>query len=146
MPEEKPEEKKEKKPEIHYQIVGNAIKFDVDKITKTEMKQIKKLADGLGYKLQPLVKPKEKKEANPQWTEKAIRAYLDEYGTKAQKEKFADKYNAPILDEDKNPVLYRKDSKDGKHKKGDIRIKGFVATIQWFKKQFPDFPDAPKAK
>lgn len=131
---------------VNYEIVGGIIKFDVDKITKKEMKQIKKLADGLGYKLQPIVEPKEKKEANPQWTEKAIRAYLDEYGTKAQKEDFEKKYNAPIKDANGNPVVYQKASKDGKHKKGDIRVKGFVATIQWFKKQFPDFPDAPKAK
>lgn len=131
---------------VNYRIDGNKILFNAERVSPKELKVIKKLADGLGYELVPEIPEKEKKEPNPIWKESAIRNYLSEYGTKKQQETFEKKYSAPVLDKEGKPVFYKKDSQDGKHKKGDARIKGYVAVIQWFKKEFPDYPEAPKGE
>ena len=125
----------------NYKIVGDEIRFNVKDITKGELKTIKKLAEGLGYKLVPFTPEKEKKEAKPEWKAEAIQKFLEEKGTKAQQKKYWEKFNEPMKDEDGETVVYKKDSKDGKHKKGEPRVKGHVATLQWFKKEFPKYPE-----
>ena len=126
----------------NYKIVGEEIRFDVNKITKGELKTIKKLAEGLGYKLVPIVPEKVKKEPKAEWTAEAIQKFLDEKATKAQQKEYWAKFNEPMTDDDGEPVVYKKDSKDGKHKAGEPRVKGHVATLQWFKKEFPEYPNA----
>ena len=43
----------------NYKIVGDEIRFNVKDITKGELKTIKKLAEGLGYKLVPFTQAEE---------------------------------------------------------------------------------------
>ena len=128
--------------EQNYKIVGEEIRFDVNKITKGELKTIKKLAEGLGYKLVPIVPEKVKKEPKAEWTAEAIQKFLDEKATKEQQKKYWAKFNEPMTDDNGEPVVYKKDSKDGEHKAGEPRVKGHVATLQWFKKEFPEYPNA----
>lgn len=121
----------------HYEIIPEreVIRFDVDKITQAEMKKIKKLAKGFGYALEPYTAEKEKNEA---FTEKAIREFLAD--KPKQLKIYEEKYNAPQIDKKTGkPVLLKNDSKDGKRKAGEPRVKGHVATLQWFKKEFPDY-------
>lgn len=128
----------------HYKIVGDEIRFNVKDITKGELKTVKKLAEGLGYKLVPIDPPKKEKEPKPEWTAEAIQKFLEEKGTQEQKDKYWEKFNDPMIDEDGLPVVYKKDSKDKTHKKGEPRVKGHVATLQWFKKEFPKYPKQEK--
>lgn len=126
----------------HYEIVPEkeVIRFDVDKITQAEMKKIKKLAKGFGYALEPYTAEKKTNEA---FTEKTIREFLaDKPEALALYEA---KYNAPMIDKKTGkPVLLKNDSKDGKRKAGEPRVKGHVATLQWFKKRFPEYPKGDK--
>ena len=122
----------------HFEIVGDTIRFDAKNITKAEAKAVKKLADLFNYKLVPYI-PEIKKEPKEIWTAAAVQKFLEENGTKAQQKQYWDKFNAPMLDDAGKPVVYKNDSKDGRHKKGETRVKGHVATMQWFKKEFPNY-------
>lgn len=126
--------------EQHFEIVGNKIRFDAVNITKAESKAVKNLAEKFGYGLEPYMPAQ--KEAKPEWKEEAVRAWLEENGTKAQKEQFDKLYNQPMKDKKTGETVYYKhDSKDGKHKAGEPRVKGYIATMQWFKKTFPNYPE-----
>lgn len=110
---------------------------DITKLTERDKKKIRTYLD-LGYTIEEVKAPKQ--EAKPEWTEKAIRDYLKKNATKEQQEKYNSLYNAPQIDKDTNqPKTYKNNSKDGKHKKGDIKPKGHIATLSWFKKEFPDY-------
>ena len=123
---------------MNYKIVNGEILFNPAKITVKEMKQMKKLAEGLGYSIIPVAE--EKKEKNPLWTAAAIQQFIEENGTKKQKDDYWAKFNEPMKDKETGePITYKHDTKDGKHKAGDIRVKGHVATLQWFKKEFPNY-------
>ena len=110
---------------------------DITKLTERDKKKVRTYLD-LGYTIEEVKAPKQ--EAKPEWTEEAIRKFLNAKGREAEKKIYEEKYNAPMIDKNTGePVRYKNDSKDKKHKKGDIRVKGHIATLAWFKETFPDY-------
>lgn len=108
---------------------------DVPKLTERDIKEIRKFT-AIGYSI--VNRKKEKKEKNPKFTAESIQKFLKENATKEQEKTYWEKFNAPVLDKETGkPVKYEKDTKT--HKKGDIKIKGHIATLKWFKETFPDY-------
>ena len=123
----------------NYRIEGNEIHFDPTKITKAEVKAIKKLQDFFGYIIVPETEKKEK-ETNEIWTATVIQEFLNENGTKAQIDKYWQLHNEPMVDKETNkPLLIKKDNPKTGRKAGEVRVKGHIATLRWFKSQFPDY-------
>ena len=138
----------------HYTIdntnkLVNAVVVD---LTERDKKEIKNYID-LGYTLVPQDRPKkpkltkeqetEKRKANP-FSEINIQAFLKENGTKAQQDKYWEIYKEQARDsKTKMPLVY-KTSKEGKFTEGEPRTKGHIATIGWFKKEFPNYPGESK--
>lgn len=132
----------------HYEakLKEKIVVAEIEKLTDAELKAVKNYM-ALGFEMQPLVKTKKKVEIaseeeklkNPYSTTN-VRKYLAEEGTKAQQEKYWELYN------EKTENIYKKDSKDGKHKKGDARVKGHVYTLKWFKETFPGYEDSEWVK
>ena len=107
------------------------IKAVIAKLTEEELRVVKNYTV-LGYKLNP-VETLEK--AN--YSREAVEKYIEENGTKEQLEEFKKKCNEPVLDKDGNPKKYNKDTKN--HKKDDIKTKGYINGLQWFKNEFEDY-------
>ena len=121
----------------NYRVVGNEIHFDPMKITKAEAKAIKKLQDFFGYSIVP---EKEEKEKSEIWTAAAIQEFLNKNGTKAQIEKYWKLHDEPMVDKETNqPLLIKKDNPKTGRKAGEVRVKGHIATLRWFKEEFPDY-------
>ena len=50
-----------------------------------------------------------------------------------QKKEYWDKFNAPVIDKATGEAKLKKD--------GTKKVKGHVATLAWFKKEFPNYPE-----
>lgn len=129
--------------ELNYRIEDDTLIFNPAKTKTLELKQIKKIAKTLGLTIVPEIpedaeKEEKKKKRNPKITEKEMRAYLEQYATKAQKTEFEKKYNAPLIN--------KKTQKQVITKAGKPRVKGYIAVYQWFIKRFPEYPEAPAEK
>ena len=121
-----------------------------------DLKLIKKYL-AVGYELVPVerkkrtIKTKEEKEAERlekqakrelnKFSEMNIRKYLDEKGTAKQRKEYERLYNEQAKDKNGNPVFYKTNSKDGRFKVGEPKRRGHIATLTWFKKEFPNYPD-----
>lgn len=145
----------------HYTIDNDykQVKAIVADITEREKKEIKNYID-LGYTLIPQDRPKKKKQteeekkANP-FSQKNIQNYLENNATKEQQKQYWNIYNEQAIDKKtQQPAVYKTDSKEEKDKagniiyekgqkfkKGDPKPKGHIATLQWFKIEFPDYPE-----
>lgn len=90
----------------------------------------------IGYTINPIESKKQKvqiateeeKALNP-FSAMNIQKYLEEEGTKEQQDEYWKLFNARL----KNNACYKKDTKDGKHKAGEPRVKGHINTLKWFK-------------
>ena len=130
----------------HFEVDNSAKKVYaiVASLTEKETKEVKTLLD-LGFQLVIQEKEakkklsKEEKEALP-FGEKKIQAFLKD---KPEMYKiYMEKYNAPAIDSKTGDVKrYKTDSKTGKYKKGDVMKRGHIATLHWFKEQFPNYPN-----
>lgn len=119
----------------HYIVEGNKVIADVAKLNEKELAAVKNYI-ALGFSL---VEPKkEKKVAKAEFKAEAIQAWLEENATKAQQAKYWELFNAPV-EKDGEVVCYTKDCKMGKA--GDPKKKGHIATLNWFKKEFPNYPE-----
>lgn len=98
---------------------------NVASLTEKQVKAIKNYL-ALGYTL-----TEKEKTPNEKMKKENVVAYLNENGTQAQIAKFNEIMEEIVIDkETKQP----KKLKDGTPKK-----KGYVAALQYFKKQFPDY-------
>ena len=130
-------------------------------VNDKELKLVKKYIK-LGYTLIPvekekrIYKTKEQKQAEEKekaelaakkpFSEVNVQTYLEENGTAAQKKKYYEMYNEQAHDKNGNPVYYKTDSPDGKFKKGEPKKKGHIATLSWFKEEFPKYKEEFEAK
>lgn len=137
----------------HYTVdnTSKLVKAIIADLTEKEKKEVKNYMD-LGYTLIPEERPKKKqlteeeKAKNP-FSEKNIQAFLKENGTKAQIDNYWKIYNEQAIDHKTGmPLVYKTNSKNGKFKKGEPRTKGHIATIVWFKKEFPKYEEEFKTK
>lgn len=136
----------------HYTIdnENKIVRAIIVDLTEKEKKEIRNYLD-LGYTLSEVEKPKkqkateEEKEKNP-FSEKNIQAFLKDNATKQQQEAYWELYNEQAKDKATGkPAVYKTDSKKGSakvFKKGDPKPKGHIATLQWFKQTFKDYPKA----
>lgn len=137
----------------HYEIDNNRrlVKAIIVSLTEREKKEIKNYID-LGYNLVPLEKEKKpklteeekqkQKKENP-FSEQNIQAFLKKNASEEQQKEYWKLYNTQGKDSKTGlPLVYKTDSKENsrvKFKKGDPRPKGHIATLQWFKKTFPEY-------
>ena len=136
---------------INYET--KVIEADISKLTTREKKEINNHLD-LKFTLVPRVKVETKKSkeeeeaeriANP-FSEINVQKYLEKNASQKQKEKYWEKYNEQAKDsKTKMPLYYKKDTPDGKHKAGEPRVKAHIATLGWFKKEFPNYEEEFKA-
>lgn len=93
------------------------------KVGSLTEKQTKKIRNyiALGYTLEEYVKP-----INEKFKKENVIKYLNEHGTEEQKKKF-------------NKVMNEPTKKGTLKKDGTPKTKGFVAGLQYFKEQFPDY-------
>ena len=142
----------------HYTIDNEkrTVNVVMERANDKELKLIKKYIN-LGYVLVPIPKAKPvaksaeekaaekaakvEKAANNPFSEVCIRKFLEEHGTAAQRKEYNRRYNEQAHDKNNNPVFYKTDSKEGKFKKGDPKVKGHIATLSWFKNEFPNYPE-----
>lgn len=111
----------------NYEINSKAktITVKMGSITPKQLKLVKNYVE-LGYKLIEYVKP-----TNDKFKKETIKNFLDQNGTKEQIAKYNELYNTPQID---------KDTKKQKlTKAGKPMVKGHIATLQWFKKEFPNY-------
>ena len=145
----------------NYEIVGNTIVAKISSLSEKDLKAVKNYI-ALGYELVEYKKPVAK--SKDIYTEEKVKAYLKEYGTKKDIETYEKLYNEPLKDNakytndifkvetylDKDGTKHTKTIYDenGKkiiiHKKGDIKVKGFINALRWFRDTFKDYPEAPK--
>ena len=118
------------KKEGNFYTRGNTIYANIPALTERELKTVKNYRE-LGYKLVPIKEKKEEKPKDSKFTAKAIQAFLEEKGTKEQNKIYWEKYNAPVID--------KETGEQKKYKNGKARVKGHIATIRWFKNEFPDY-------
>lgn len=122
----------------HYIVEGKNIIADVAKLNEKELAAVRNYI-ALGFSL---VEPKkEKKDPKEEFKAEVIQAWLEENGTKAQIAHYWDLYNAPVVKEGET-LYYAKDCKMGK--KGEPKKKGHIATLNWFKKEFPKYAKTPE--
>ena len=103
----------------------------------------------IGYSINP-VEPKKQKVVIASDEEKALNPYsamnvqkfIEEKGTEEQKKKYWELFNTRL----KNNAVYKDDTKDGKHKKGEPRVKGHIYTLKWFKDTFKDYENSEWVK
>ena len=144
--------------QVHYTIDNDKLTVNavVELLNDKEMKLVKKYV-ALGFKLVPVAKAKPqkrtaeekaeeeaekaRKQAENPFSEVNVKKFLEENGTAAQKKEYYRIYNEQAKDKNGNPVFYKTDSKEGKFKKDEPKKKGHIATISWFKKEFPDYPE-----
>lgn len=104
---------------------AQVIYANVASLTEKQLKAIKNYI-ALGYQLKEKVKTTDEK-----MKKENVVAFLNANGTKEQIDKFNTIMNEPVIDKDtKQPKML----KDGTPKK-----KGYVAALQYFKKQFPNY-------
>lgn len=104
---------------------AQVIYANVASLTEKQLKAIKNYI-ALGYQLKEKVKTTDEK-----MKKENVVAFLNSNGTKEQIDKFNAIMNEPVIDKDtKQPKML----KDGTPKK-----KGYVAALQYFKKQFPNY-------
>ena len=112
----------------NYKVEGKKIIANVSLLNEKELTAVKNYM-ALGYTLEEYVKPK--KQPNEKFKAATIQKWLDDNGTKAQKEKYWEIYKSPVIDKKTGEKKLKKD--------GTEKIKGHVATIAWFKQEFPDY-------
>lgn len=149
----------------HYKIDGNKIIANVKSLTEAELKAVKNYIS-LGFELVEGAIKTEKKKANEDYTEEIVRKNVDEYGTKEEKKTYEDLYNKPVIDKNtgkkkvyendvydydivvNNGKTTRKTKYDEngnkiiKHKKGEEKKQGHIATLKWYKEKI--VPKLPK--
>lgn len=107
----------------------------VAKLKAKELKVIKNYV-ALGYTL--VAQEEAPKEANPAFKEDAVKAFLSEAGREADLEEYNKIYNEQAKDKETGEPKFKKD--------GTPKIKGHVATLGWFKKTYPEYPEKPDRK
>lgn len=112
----------------NYTLDGKKVIAKVATLSEKELQAVKNYL-ALGYVLEEY--KKEKKEPKEKFKAVTIQKWLDENGTKAQKKEYWDRFNAPVIDKDTGKPKLKKN--------GTPKIKGHVATIAWFKKEFPSY-------
>lgn len=135
----------------HYTIDNDnrLVKAIVVDLTEKEKKEVKNYID-LGYTLYAEDRPKKKKltdeeKAKNPFSEKNIQAFLKQNGTQEQQKEYWRLYKEQATDKKTGlPAVYKTDSKKNsatQFKKGDPKPKGHIATLQWFKNEFPNYPE-----
>ncbi len=114
----------------NYKLEGKKVIAKVAALSEKELQAVKNYM-ALGYVLEEY--KKEKKEPQELFKAATIQKWLDENGTKAQKKEYWDKFNAPVIDKATGEAKLKKD--------GTKKVKGHVATLAWFKKEFPNYPE-----
>lgn len=114
----------------NYKLEGKKVIAKVALLSEKELQAVKNYI-ALGYTL--VEYKKEKKEPQELFKAITIQKWLEENATKAQQKKYWELYNAPVIDKVTNEPKYKKD--------GTIKNKGHVATLSWFKKTFPNYPE-----
>ncbi len=112
----------------NYKLEGKKVIAKVAALSDKELKAVKNYL-ALGYTLEEF--KKEKKEPDEAFKALTIQKWLEENGTKAQKKEYWDRFNAPVV----------KDGVTKTKKDGTPKVKGHVATLAWFKKEFPNYPE-----
>lgn len=114
----------------NYKVEGKKVIAKVADLSEKEMQAVKNYL-ALGYELEEYKKVKKA----PQEAFKAdtIKKWLEENGTKAQMEEYKKRFEAPVIDKKTNKPKLKKD--------GTPKVKGHVATLAWFKKEFPNYPE-----
>lgn len=116
--------------------VAKVVKAVIVKLTDEDQKVVDRFRHN-GYEVIGVDKL-EKKESI--YTQAKVVAYLESLQDKKHLEKYWEIYNEQAKDsKTKKPLVYLEDTKNGKHKKGDKKLKGHVGTLNWFKTTFPDF-------
>lgn len=125
-----------------YEIVGKKIYAKISILKDSDIKSITNYQK-LGYELIEYKPPK--KERVKTKLEDCKYDTLVNYIKENAKDKlkaFNEAYNEPMYDKKTGePLYYKNDSKDGKYKKGEPRVKGYMSAFQWFKKEFPNLFD-----
>lgn len=107
-------------------VIDNTNKKVIAKVGNLTKNQIKKISNyiALGYELVEYVKPTESK-----WTKESIVNFL-----KTQDKKYLEEYekicNEPVLDANNQPKKY---------KNGNVKTKGHIAALRWFKATFKNY-------
>lgn len=145
----------------HFRVDGKKIIANVGALTENELNAIKNYI-ALGYELtegKVNVSNENDKKPNEEWTEDAIRKFIEKNGTKEQKETYDNLYNAPTKDKavykndvyktieftDESGKKHKRTEYDEKgnkiiiHKAGEPRKQGHVGTLAWFKRTFPNY-------
>ena len=134
----------------HYKInrKANTIEAVISELNEKDIKDIK-ICTQLGMTFIPIEpEPKikltkeeqEKKRKENPFSEINVQNYLKEYATPKQQKAYFDIYNQQARDgKTKEPLFYKNDSADGKHKEGEPKVKGHIAGLSWFKKEFPNY-------
>ena len=140
-------------------IVDNENETIIAKMESLTDKDVKILKNYklLGYNVIPYEKPKAEETEEKIYTEPNVRKFLEEKGTKEQQKKFdklynekrtgannkykADSYKKETYkgEDGKTHSRITKDEKGEKiiiHKKGEVKVKGFINTLRWFKEEF----------
>ena len=114
----------------NYKLEGKKVIANVAALSEKELKAVKNYL-ALGYVLEEY--KKEKKEPQELFKAATIQKWIDENATKAQKKEYWDRFNAHVIDKKTGEEILKKD--------GTPKIKGHVATLAWFKKEFPNYPE-----
>lgn len=114
----------------NYTLEGKKVIAKVASLSEKELQAVKNYL-ALGYELVEF--KKEKKDPQEAFKAKTIQVWLDENATKAQKKEYWDRFNAPVIDKNTGKQKTKKD--------GTPKVKGHVATLAWFKKEFPNYPE-----
>lgn len=125
-----------------YEIVGKKIYAKISILKDSDIKSITNYQK-LGYDLIEYEPPKKERVKTKLKDCKydTLEKYIKE-NAKDKLKAFNEAYNEPMCDKETGePLYYKNDSKDGKHKKGEPRVKGYMNAFQWFKKEFPDLFD-----
>ena len=145
----------------HYTVdnKNKIVRAYIARLTEKEKKEIKNYLD-LGYTLiaeeEPVKrtltkeereeeqKQKEKEQKENPFSEINIQKFLKEKATQEQQKNYWELYNEQAKDKKTNlPAVYKTDSKKNSKKQfkaGDPKPKGHIATLQWFKTEFPNYP------
>lgn len=137
----------------HYIVNQNnyTVEAVLEELTAKDKKDIKDLRE-LGFKFilkektpEPKLTPEqelEKRKNNP-FSEMNVKKYIEANASKEQKAEYQKLYNEQAKDSKTGmPLFYKKDTPDGKHKAGEPRVKGHIATLGWFKKEFPNYEES----
>lgn len=135
----------------NYEIVGKKIIAKVGSLTEKQLVVIRNYL-ALGYELE------EYKPDSELYKKENIIAYLKKYFDEKAVEDFENKAkelnqngktyaNDVILKDENGEDVKDENGKEViKHKKGDLKPIGYVGAIKWFKKEYKDYPEAPKTE